>query len=96
VDLWTGFLDAAGWRQGDPLLGSTNVPKNDKMGELMHDGLHFSAEGNKVCFSLVFEKIKEVWPELEPEKLEANVPMWDMSKDILALLKEDVKKLPQE
>src|SRR5204862_2896041 len=83
VDLWSGFLLAAGWKPGDPLLGSTHVPKSKRLGELLPDGLHFSAEGNKLCFQLVFEKIREVYPELDPEKMETNVPLWDRQKDIL-------------
>lgn len=93
VDIWTGFLVAAGWKHGDPLLGSTHVPKSERLGELLPDGLHLSAEGNKLCFRLIFEKIKEVYPELDPEKMETNVPLWDMQKDILAILKEKVGRL---
>jgi isoamyl acetate esterase len=88
VDLWTGFLEAAGWKEGEPLIGSTTVPKNDRLGRLMPDGLHFSSEGNRLCYELVFKKIKEFYPDLDPEKMEAVVPMWDMAQDILAVLKE--------
>ena len=95
VDLWTGFLLAAGWKPGDPLLGSTHVPKSERLGELLPDGLHFSAEGNQLCFRLVFEKIKEVYPELDPEKMETNVPLWDRQKNILAILKESVAKFSE-
>jgi isoamyl acetate esterase len=69
------------------LIGSTHVPKNARLGELLTDGLHFSGEGNKLCFKLVFERIKEVWPEWDPEGMETNVPMWDMQKDILGMVK---------
>jgi isoamyl acetate esterase len=96
VNLWTGFLSAAGWVFGDPLVGSTSIPKNDKLGELLPDGLHFSANGNKLCFQLIFDKIKEVYPDLIPEKMVPNVPLWDMQKDILAILKDDVAKLSLE
>jgi lysophospholipase L1-like esterase len=88
VDLWTGFLEAAGWKEGEPLIGSTTVPKNDRLGQLMPDGLHFSSEGNKLCYELVLKKIKQVYPELDPERMEANVPMWDMERDILAELRK--------
>jgi lysophospholipase L1-like esterase len=92
VDLWTGFLNEIGWK-GDPLIGSTSVPKNDKLGVLLPDGLHFSTEGNKLCFRLVFEKIKETYPDLDPLQMETNVPLWDMEKDILAVLKEKAGKI---
>lgn len=88
VDLWSGFLHAVGWKKGDPLIGSTHVPKNEKLGKLLPDGLHFSAEGNKLCFKLVFEQIKKVYHDLDPERINSNVPMWDMQKDILRIVKE--------
>jgi isoamyl acetate esterase len=95
VDLWTGFLLAAGWKDGDPLLGSTHVPKSERLGELLPDGLHFSAEGNQLCFRLVLEKIKEVYPELDPENMEPTFPLWDRQKNILAMLKESVAKVSE-
>jgi isoamyl acetate esterase len=88
VDLWTGFLFAAGWKPGDPLIGSTKVPKNEKLGELLPDGLHFSGVGNQLCFSLVFDRIREAYPELDPEKMEVKAPWWDGEKDILTILTE--------
>jgi lysophospholipase L1-like esterase len=88
VDLWSGFLHAVGWKEGDPLIGSLATFRNPKLGMLLPDGLHFSAEGNKLCYKLVFERIKEVWPDMDPEGMETNVPMWDMQKDILGILKE--------
>ena len=69
------------------MVGSTRVPKNEKLGSLMPDGLHFSAEGNKLCFQLVFQKIKEVYPEMDPEKIEPNVPLFDSYEDILGKVK---------
>jgi isoamyl acetate esterase len=88
VDLWTGFLTAAGWKPGDPLIGSTKVPKNERLGELLPDGLHFSAEGNQLCFNLVFERIKEAYPDLDPEKMEVKAPWFDRELDLVNMLKE--------
>jgi len=95
VDLWMGFLLAAGWKPGDPLLGSTHVPKSERLGKVLQDGLHFSADGNQLCFRLVFEKIKEAYPELDPEKMETKVPLWDRQQDNLAILKEIVAKFSE-
>jgi hypothetical protein len=55
---------------------------------LLPDGLHFSAEGNQLCFSLVFERIKEAYPELDPEKMEVKAPWFDMGIDLVGMLKE--------
>ena len=93
VDLWTGFLSAAGWTPGAQLLGSTSVAKSETLGKLLPDGLHFSAQGNKLCFKLIYEEIVGVYPELVPENMETNVPLWDMEKDILAILRDGVAKL---
>ena len=90
VDLWTEFLSAAGWTPTQPLIGSTTIPQNDRLGELLHDGLHFSTEGNKLCFRTILDKIKGVYPELIPEDMETNIPMWDMNKDTLAIVRERV------
>jgi hypothetical protein len=39
VDLWTRFMQLAGWEEGDERLpGSVDLPVNDKFEELMHDG----------------------------------------------------------
>jgi lysophospholipase L1-like esterase len=93
IDLWTGFLHAAGWKEGDPLLGSTHVPKSDKLGELLADGLHFTAGGNRLCFRLVLDKIKEVYLDLDPERMEVIAPLWSFEKDVLAELKEKIAKI---
>jgi isoamyl acetate esterase len=90
VDLWTEFLTAVGWKPSEPIVGSTNIPQSEKLGELLHDGLHFSPKGNELCFRAIFDKIKRVYPELDPEHMGTNVPWWDMDKDILAILKEQV------
>jgi hypothetical protein len=39
VDLWTRFVELAGWKEGDyNLPGSVDLPPNEKFAELMHDG----------------------------------------------------------
>jgi lysophospholipase L1-like esterase len=92
VDLWTHFLLEVGWKPGDPLIGSTKVAKNEELGKLLPDGLHFSEEGNKLCFKLIFEKIKEVWSDLDPENMTVKVPFWDMEKDMVETLKEYIER----
>jgi hypothetical protein len=41
----------------------------------------------------VLEKIKEVYPELDPERMEVIVPLWSFEKDVLAELKEKIAKI---
>ena len=38
VDLWTAFMSRAGWQPGDPLYGSQDLPENDTIRGLIHDG----------------------------------------------------------
>ena len=38
VDLWTTFMRAAGWREGQPLIGSRDVAPSRVMASLLSDG----------------------------------------------------------
>lgn len=38
VDIWTRFMEAAGWQVGQPLPGSREIPNNDKLQNLFVDG----------------------------------------------------------
>lgn len=38
LDLWTAFMKEAGWNQGDPLPGSSDIPQNEVLVRLLHDG----------------------------------------------------------
>lgn len=40
INLWQAFMEyTGGWHEGDPLPGSKELPKNEKLGELLHDGM---------------------------------------------------------
>lgn len=43
LDLWTVFMERAGWREGQvgPLPGSTNGEENKVLKELLCDGMYF-------------------------------------------------------
>jgi len=69
------------------------VPKSERLGDLLVDGLHFMAAGNRLCFQLVLKKIKEVYPDLDPEEMDVIVPLWDFEKDVLGELKEKIAKI---
>ncbi|CUS14231.1 unnamed protein product [Tuber aestivum] len=46
VNLWEAFMQyAGGWEEGSPLPGSKELPRNEKLGELLRDGLHFEPKG---------------------------------------------------
>ncbi len=64
VNLWSIFMERAGWRPGEPLLGSKYVEqKPDGLPKLLSDGLHLTVEGNKLLYDSLFNFLKETWPE---------------------------------
>jgi len=38
LDLWSIFMEKAGWKEGLPLQGSKKVERSKVFGELLHDG----------------------------------------------------------
>lgn len=42
LDLWSIFMEHAGWKEGQPLPGSKTVAKNDVLGALLRDGMHIA------------------------------------------------------
>lgn len=46
VNLWQAFVDyAGGWKEGHPLPGSREAGRNEKLTELLRDGLHLNPKG---------------------------------------------------
>lgn len=41
VDVWGAFMEAAGWKEGEPLIGSRDVPENKFLADLLSDGTIF-------------------------------------------------------
>lgn len=39
LDLWSIFMTEAGWKDGEPLVGSKTVEPNEILEELLHDGI---------------------------------------------------------
>ncbi|RPB02176.1 SGNH hydrolase [Choiromyces venosus 120613-1] len=75
VNLWEAFIQyAGGWEEGNPIPGSKELPKNEKLGELLRDGLHFEPKGYQILYDLVLKTIRENIPELDPENLEFVFP----------------------
>jgi lysophospholipase L1-like esterase len=38
VDLWSAFMKPTGWKEGEPLIGSYEVPNNETFASLFTDG----------------------------------------------------------
>lgn len=47
LDIWSVFMEKAGWKPGHPLAGSKSAERNEVLGELLHDGRLF-----RVCHAL--------------------------------------------
>ncbi|KAL9598595.1 MAG: hypothetical protein Q9179_003848 [Wetmoreana sp. 5 TL-2023] len=66
LDLWSMFMEAAGFKPGEPLPGSKKTKKSAVLDLLLSDGLHFSAEGYKALFEGTMTTIKRGWPDQDP------------------------------
>ncbi|KAL4896854.1 SGNH hydrolase-type esterase domain-containing protein [Aspergillus ambiguus] len=76
ADAWTAFMTAAGWKEGDALVGSKEIPNNTKLESLLTDGLHLTTEGYRLLFEVVMETIRKNYPGLSPEELPWVYPPW--------------------
>jgi hypothetical protein len=52
LDLWTAFMKTADWKAGDPLYGSIDLPENEAIRALIHDGTQTSAYVSSFSFSI--------------------------------------------
>lgn len=82
VDLWHGFLESVGWKEGDPIpgrLADTPVEDRDKpskIAPLLSDGLHFTGEGYRIWYQGIERVIQTKYPELEPANIPLLYPEW--------------------
>ncbi|EPS38334.1 hypothetical protein H072_7995 [Dactylellina haptotyla CBS 200.50] len=63
LKLWHVFMDYAGWKEGDPLLGGIDVPQSPELGELLSDGLHLTPKGYEKYFEAFMKLLKEKLPD---------------------------------
>ncbi|KAL4807271.1 SGNH hydrolase-type esterase domain-containing protein [Aspergillus unguis] len=76
VDLWTAFMTAVGWKEGQPLIGSRDAPNDQKFASLFTDGLHLTADGYRIVYDEVINVIKTKWPDQAPGTLPQVFPGW--------------------
>ncbi|KAG5304213.1 GDSL Lipase/Acylhydrolase [Histoplasma capsulatum G186AR] len=76
ADIWTAFMTAAGWVEGQPLPGSRDVPANKKLQALLSDGLHFNPAGYQVMYDEVTRAIRTHYPHLTPGNVPIHFPPW--------------------
>lgn len=78
LDLWTIFMQKAGWQEGstDPLIGSLDAPRNEVLGALLSDGLHFTPIAYKLVFDELVNVIQTKLPDQLPQNLPSIFPDW--------------------
>ncbi|KAJ5212452.1 uncharacterized protein N7498_004098, partial [Penicillium cinerascens] len=76
ADIWTAFMARAGWQEGQPLVGSRDLPNNEEFCSFFTDGLHLAPAGYRIVYDEVLEVIRTSWPEQDPEKLPMVFPAW--------------------
>ncbi|KAH8795418.1 GDSL Lipase/Acylhydrolase family protein-like protein [Hyaloscypha finlandica] len=71
LDVWSAFMEKAGWKAGDPLPipGTLELGKSKELEELSYDGLHVSPQGYRIVFDELVKLINEKWPEYPPYKM---------------------------
>ena len=76
VNMWKEFTSAVGWKTGEPLVGSKEAPRNPHFDELFTDGLHLQGKGYRIMYDAVTSKIKQSWPEIDPQNIPFVFPPW--------------------
>ncbi|OOF92473.1 hypothetical protein ASPCADRAFT_210319 [Aspergillus carbonarius ITEM 5010] len=79
ADVWSAFMSSVGWKEGQPLVGSRDLPYDDKFATLFTDGLHLAANGYRIVFEEVIKTIRENWPDQLPENLPYVFPAWSLA-----------------
>ncbi|KAJ6028054.1 GDSL Lipase/Acylhydrolase family protein [Penicillium herquei] len=77
ADIWTSFMTSVGWGEGQPLIGSRDLPQNDAFAALFVDGLHLTGAGYRLVFAEVLKVIEANWPAQSPSALPMVYPAWN-------------------
>lgn len=89
ADLWSDFMSHCGWKEGTPLTGSGDQPRDPKLAELLYDGLHFAPAGYQVLYHTIKRTIASHFPELVAESMPLQLPPWDI-KPALDVTEKDL------
>ncbi|PWY68615.1 GDSL Lipase/Acylhydrolase family protein [Aspergillus heteromorphus CBS 117.55] len=76
ADVWSAFMATVEWREGQPLVGSRDLPSHEKFATLFTDGLHLAANGYRIVFDVIMKTVRENWPDQMPDKLPYVFPAW--------------------
>ncbi|RAL64153.1 hypothetical protein DID88_002046 [Monilinia fructigena] len=84
VDVWSKFMSACGWNEGDDVAKMPGLEENGKdemLRKFLYDGLHFSGDGYKILFEEVTKCIAGRFPDQTPDKLD-NVLKMQWERDL--------------
>ena len=76
LDLWSAMMAKTGWKEGDKLVGSKEVPRNDILESMLADGLHFLPPAYKLLFEELMKLILKEWPDQDPAAMPFVFPSW--------------------
>ncbi|KAL2047086.1 hypothetical protein N7G274_001105 [Stereocaulon virgatum] len=76
LDIWSIMMAKAGWKEGEPLVGSKQVERSKILDDLLVDGLHFLPAAYKVLYESMMELISRTWPDQDPTSLPFVFPTW--------------------
>jgi lysophospholipase L1-like esterase len=76
VDLWSLFMKQAGWDGRSELAGSRKCERSEVLGELLSDGLHFTAKAYSILLQGLTNVMYEELPEQTPERMPSVFPAW--------------------
>ncbi|TIA40119.1 GDSL lipase/acylhydrolase family protein [Aureobasidium pullulans] len=77
LDVWAAFMKEAGWKEGDPLPGSSEIEQNQTLANMLHDGLHLNPEGYEIIYRELMKLITDKLPEHAPDNIPYVLPSWD-------------------
>jgi lysophospholipase L1-like esterase len=78
INLWDDFMQSVGW-DGElekPLPGEVDYEGPIDMSHLFTDGLHYSANGYRLWYAGIKQRISQHFPSLLPDHLPETVPPW--------------------
>ncbi|CAF9917388.1 hypothetical protein IMSHALPRED_003557 [Imshaugia aleurites] len=76
LDVWSIFMAKAGWKEGEALIGSKKVARNEVLERLLVDGLHFRPEAYRLLYDSLMELINKEWPDQAPDNLKFIYQPW--------------------
>lgn len=76
LDVWSIFMAKAGWKEGEPLIGSKKIARNQVLDKMLRDGLHFRPDAYRLLYDSMMDLIQKEWPDQAPDSLSFIFKAW--------------------